>query len=101
MLPVRLKDCKGVEGAVLVARSQIAVSFTSWQMVRLDDQPGRPITFDFAGRGAIDGYWSTERPDTLRITGPGGRQWTWSGLTFEFGDGVVRCTLIGPPEEEQ
>jgi hypothetical protein len=100
-LPIRLKECKGLGGVVLVARSQVAASFSTWQMTRLPDVAEQPVHYEFLGRGTIDAYWSTEQPDVLRLDCPLGGTWTWAGLIFEFGDGSVRSTLIGPPEEER
>lgn len=98
MPAVRFAKISGVEGVVKVGPME-AARFTAWTMLRNDDVAGQPVSYQFSGQAAIDAYWSTEGPDVLELAGVNGGRWTWRGVTFEFGDGVVRCTLVGPPEE--
>lgn len=100
MPAIRFSKISGVTGAVKVGAA-VAARFSRWTMLRDNDEvpEGTPATFRFTGEGEVDAHWSTEHPDVLQLDGVNGGTWTWRGVTFEFGDGVVRCTLVGPPEE--
>lgn len=91
---IQLSQISGTDGVARVGAIP-AARFDSWTLMP-GDAPG---SFAFSARvQEADGYWITQHPDTLMLN-VGAKTLIWRQVALEIGDGRVRATLPGAPEE--
>ena len=84
----------GTEGAIRRG-GVVAATLASWSLLP-GDAPG---SWAFTARlQSVDAFHITQTPDTLLLV-VGTARWRWSGVALEIGDGQVRATLTGHPED--
>lgn len=90
-----LSAITGTGGVIRRRAGVVAASLGSWSLLP-GDVPG---SWAFSARlQTVDAYHLTQAPDTL-VLSIGSERWRWREVAFEIGDGTVRATLPGRPEE--
>jgi hypothetical protein len=91
---ISFSSISGTDGMARVGAIP-AARFNSWTLLP-GDAPG---SYVFSARvQEADGYWITQSPDML-VLSMGAKTLIWRGVDLEIGDGRVRATLAGAPEE--
>jgi hypothetical protein len=91
---ISFSSISGTDGMARVGAIP-AARFNSWTLLP-GDAPG---SFAFAASvSEADGYWITQSPNML-VLSMGTKTLVWRGVDLEIGDGRVRATLAGAPEE--